>query len=180
MSSSRKRPKLDFGAMVASSQPVKLQAEIIQQGFVSTCKAVVDDLLMRTFSLCDRYAVEMILVSILGLDGVDSLRTALQLVPQTYLDRQVPIITNIVKKVLEQNGRDRLSEAQCSSFMSLLQHNCKQYSQRKAHPGAYDKELLCLMHTLKTGYNAFLGPPNKHSLNAAVGIHFLHTVFRLM
>lgn len=178
MSSARKKAKLDFGAMVASCQTVKSQAETIQQkcnAFVSTSKAVTDHLLVRIFSLCGQDAVEMMLVSIVGLDGLDSLRTAMQLVPETYLERRVPIVTKIVNKVLEQNGRDRLNEAQCSSFMSLLQLNCKQYSQRKVHPDAYDKELQCFLHEHKTGHNAFLGPPTKHCLNSTCDRHQLST-----
>ena len=124
MSNPRKEPKLDFGAMVASCQTVNSQAEMIQQkckAFASSCKVVADPLVMRTFSLCDQDTVEMMLVSMLGLDGLDSLRTAMQLVPEVYFERKVPIVTNIVNNVLEQSGRDRLNEAQCSSFMSLCQ-----------------------------------------------------------
>ena len=143
--------------------------------FVSTCKAVTDDLLMRTFSLCDQNAVEMMLVSVLGLDGLDSLRTAMHLVPETYLEKRVPIVSNIVNEVLQQNGRDRLNEAQCSCFMSLLKLKCKQYSQRKRDPCAYDKELLCLTDKHKAGYNSFLAPPTQHCLNVNCNGHQLST-----
>ena len=167
MSNPRKKPKLDFGAMVASCQTVNSQAEMIQQkckAFALSCKAVADPLVMRTFSLCDQDTVEMMLVSMLGLDGLDSLRTAMQLVSEVYFERKVP---NIVNKVLEQSGRDRLNEAQCSSFMSLCQLKCKQYNQRKVNPGAYDKEFLSLTHKHEAGHCAFLGPPTKHCLNFA-------------
>ena len=142
---------------------------------MSACKTVTDDLLMRTFSLCDPNTVEMMLVSTLGLEGLDCLRTAMQLVPETYLERRVPIVTNIVNEVLKESGRGQLNEAQCSCFMSLLKQNCLQYTQRKVHPRAYDKELLCLTDKHKAGYSAFLGPPTKHCLNVACDRHQLST-----
>ena len=178
MSNPRKKPKRDFGAMVASCQTVNSQAEMIQQkckALASSCKAVADPLVMRTFSLCDQDTVEIMLVSMLGLDGLNSLRIAMQLVPEVYFERKVPIVTNIVNKVLEQSGRDRLNEAQCSSFMSLCQLKCKQYNQRKVNPGAYDKELLSLTHKHEAGYCAFLGPPTKHCLNFACNKQQLST-----
>ena len=164
--------------MVASSQTVKHHAEKIEQqgtAFMLSCKAVTDDLLMRTFSLCDPNTVEMMLISILGLEGLDCLRTAMQFFPETYLERRVPIVTNIVNEVLKGSGRGQLNVAQCSCFMSLLKQSCLQYTQRKVHPCAYDKELLSLTEKHKSGYSVFLGPPTKHCLNIACDRHQLST-----
>ena len=79
MSKTRKKPKLDFGAMVVDSQTVNSQARLTQEkhkAFVATCN-VSDHLLSRTFSLCDQETAEMMIVSTLGLEGVDLLRTAM-------------------------------------------------------------------------------------------------------
>ena len=61
------------------------------------------------------------------------------------------------------------------SFVSLCQLKCEQYSQRKVNAGAYDRELLSLMHKHEAGYCAFLGPSTKHCLNFACNKQQLST-----
>ena len=65
MSRARKKPKLDFTAMVAGCQTVRSQADIIQEkarAFASAC-TIEDTILLRTYSVCDESTVELMLVS---------------------------------------------------------------------------------------------------------------------
>ena len=167
MSKTRKKPKLDFGAMVADSQTVNSQARLTQEkhkAFVAACN-VSDHLLSRTFSLCDQETAEMMIVSTLGLEGVDLLRTAMQLVPESYVERRPLLVRDIVNTVLQQNGKVPLNETQCNAMIGLLKLKCNKFLNRKAHPNAYDEELLDLTNRQHTGYNAFLGPPTTKCFN---------------
>lgn len=89
----------------------------------------------------------------------------MQTVPEMYLDKRVPIVTNMVNVVLTSSGKVPLSDLQCEALMSLCVLKCRQYTQRKCDPNAFDKELLSLTGKTGVGYACFLAPPTAHCVN---------------
>ena len=88
--------------MVAGSQNVRSTSESVEEKAhdLSSSLAAEDSRLICTYRLCSEATVEMKLVSRLGLEEVDSLRLAIQTVPETYLEKRVPFITHILNAVL--------------------------------------------------------------------------------
>ena len=121
----------------------------------------------RICAICDDETVQLVLVSRLGLEGVDSLRSAIQAIPETFASKRTLLVTNVVNLVLRNSSKENISEEECEVFMSLCSHRCKEYSQRKAHHLAFSDELTELTALGGNGRNGFLAPPVSCCLNVS-------------
>ena len=169
-----KKARLDFGAMVAGCEGVRSNAHILQQKakeFTTAVSAAINlgviDSLARICGMCDDETVQLVLVSRLGLEGLDSLRSAIQAVPEAFLSKRASFVVKVVNSVLQGSNKQCITEAECEIFMSLCLGKCKAYLQRKAHPLAFENELTELTAMTGTGYNGFLAPPVMYCLNVS-------------
>ena len=75
--------------------------------------------LHRSYALCDDATVELVLVSRLGLEGLDYLCILIQAVPQAFMEKRVPFITNMMNSVLSACSREPINEGLCEVLISL-------------------------------------------------------------
>ena len=99
------------------------------------------------FERCDTKTLEFLLVSRLGLEGVDCLRNAIQLVRRGFVDCRVEKICEIVNKI----APVPLTKEECKSLLMVLPRKLTSFVRRKTDPRAFDDELWELMHLSKLG-----------------------------
>lgn len=92
-------------------------------------------------------------------------RFKVQTVPEAYLQKRVPFVTDIVNVVLSSTGKKPVNQMQCEAFMSLCAMKCKGYTQRKCHPQAFDMEMVNLTDKTGVGHAGFLAPPTTQCLS---------------
>ena len=125
-----KKPKIDFSSLVASCEGIRINAQPLKQrsieftAAVKTCLASSSSstthALDRVCAICDEETVQLVLVSRLGLEGVDSLRFAIQAIPGTFASKRTLLVTNVVNLVLRNRGKESISEAECEVFYVLV------------------------------------------------------------
>lgn len=149
--------------MVAGCQTIRTTAYVIQQKandfLTSVCSVETVDLNL-TYTLCDDVTVEIMLVCKLGLEGLDSLRSSLQAIPEAFLENRVPLVTSMVNEVLSASGRRFIDETQCDMLISMCMNKCKRYMKRNSNPKCFDDDLLNLTTKTGIGYGNSLLPCN--------------------
>lgn len=154
----------DSRAILADVKLVNESVTVIQS---ATQKYRRTENYARFLQRCESSCAEVVLVSRLGFLGVDALRTAAQHVHTQFCQHRFEIISNIVNKVLEQegSGKDMVDADECSFLLQLCLKNCPQYMNRNADLRDYDKETLALSKEKGMGYQAFISPPVSVCLN---------------
>ena len=159
---SRKRRKLDFAALASTSQSLLDSVDAIKECVVHL-KQCIDrafDMwssdLGRVLNRCDVETLEFVLVSRLGLEGVDCLRHGLQVVPSSFLSEKNGIVCAIVNTV----SKSTLEANECQHLGQVVHNKCSSYAQRKIDHRAYCKEMWDLTLQSGNGHNVFLGPPS--------------------
>ena len=112
--SKAKKPKIDFSSLIADCEGVRSNAQLLKQraieftAAVSACMANsasgTTHALDRGCTICDDETVQLVLVSRLGLEGVDSLRSAIQAIPETFPSKRTLLVTNVVNLMLFNRG----------------------------------------------------------------------------
>ena len=91
---SRKKPRLDFTALrasthalLASARNLEKEVQSVKEAFQKECPTdpVQLHLLLEK---CSGETLELMLVFRLGLEGVECLRNAMQLVPESFLEKR--------------------------------------------------------------------------------------------
>ncbi len=100
--SRNKKAKIDFATLVATSRTVLRCVQVLEKAADLEC-IVADTFkdgnnMHHILDRCDEEALELIVVARLGIQGLDCLRSAMQLVPEAFLDDRVTLITNIVNQ----------------------------------------------------------------------------------
>lgn len=170
-----KKPRLDFSAMVAGCESVRSNANLLQQKtkeFTTAVRSAATtlstmDSLSRICSMCDDETVQLVLVSRLGLEGLDSLRSAFQAVPEAFFSKKASFVTKIVNSALQVSNKECITEAECETFMFLCLNKCKSYLHRKSHSQGFQDELTQLTAKSGIGFNGFLAPPVMYCLNVS-------------
>ena len=153
-----KKQKIDLASsevLVNDVRQVKAAVNHLSSS-CTDCLAKWQNDLDRMFERCDTKTLEFLLVSRLGLEGVDCLRNAIQLVPHSFVDCRVEKICEIVNKI----APVPLTEEECKSLLMILPRKLTSFVRRKTDPRAFDDELWELTVESGEGYTAFLGPPN--------------------
>lgn len=171
MMSTAKKRKVDFGSMLADSRGILADVKRVNESVTviqsATLKYRRTDNYARFLQRCESSSAQVVLVCRLGFQGVDALRTAAQYVPTQFNQHRFEIISNIVNKVLEQEGRskDMVDAQECSFLLQLCNRNCPKYMKRNANLRAYDEETLALSKEKGMGYQAFISPPVSACIN---------------
>ena len=162
---SRKKRKVDFASLASTSESLLESVDTIKE-CVSNLKMSVDRAfemwnsdLDRMLSRCDDKTLEFVLLSRIGLEGIDCLRNGLQMVPPSFLGARSEMICDMVNAV-RPSASAALGANECQHLVQVLQNRLPSYSQRKCDHRAYSKEMWELtLHSGGSGRNAFLGPP---------------------
>ena len=113
---SRKKTRLDFGAIRASTQALLASARTLETEVESVKESFRKEWpndpaqLHRFLEKCSGQTLELMLVSRLGLEGVECLRNAMKLVPESFLDKRAQFVCAIVNKV---SHKHPLQESEC-------------------------------------------------------------------
>ena len=100
-----KKAKIDFSSLVASSRSVIRSVQVVEENavdFKCTVAGLWKDGIeaLRVLDKCGEEVLELILVTRLGIQGLECLRSAIQLVPEAFLDDRTTLVRNIVNEVL--------------------------------------------------------------------------------
>ena len=112
----RKKQRIDFGAVRASTQTLLASARALDkevQSLIETFrKEWPEDPAQshRFLEKCSGETLEIMLVSRLGLEGVECFLNAMQLVPEYFLDKRAEFVCAIVNKVAP---KQPLEEHEC-------------------------------------------------------------------
>ncbi len=167
-----KKAKIDFASLVASSRSVLRSAQVLEEKAVDF-KCTVAELLKdgiemhRLLDRCGEEVLELILVTRLGIQGLDWLRSAIQLVPEAFLDDRATVVRSIVNEVLAGSKKDCITTEECQVLIAVCTQKFGTYMGRKSDPMAYGEELWKLTSETGRGYNAFVAPPVTHCINPA-------------
>ena len=115
----RKKPKVDFTAIrtaaqtrIASINSLENEVKRLKEEFRIKCPKDSAHL-HRFFDTCSCDTLEIMLVCRLGLDGVECLRSALKLIPDSFLEKKAQFACAIVNEVLVDNDKEALEENEC-------------------------------------------------------------------
>ena len=102
----RKKRKIDFAAEVSASGSLLKSVDAIKK-CATDLKVSVDNAfelwggdLDRLLSRCNAETLELMLVSRLGLEGVDCMRNALQMIPPSFLGARNKLVCDMVNLAL--------------------------------------------------------------------------------
>ena len=158
--------------MVASSREVVTDAKAMNGKVSEITSKVIKyqsegmDGYRRLAEMSSDDTAEVLLVCRLGLEGLDCLRSALQLVPVQYVDKRFDIISRIVNKVLHRNKKLPVTIGECEMLGHVSMKKVSSFMKRRCPTTAYDDELWELTNECgKLGYTSFLGPPTMVCLN---------------
>ena len=110
---------------------------------------------------CDALSRELMLVTLLSLEGVDCLRMALQLIPDGVLNEKTTYVRNIVSSAVP--SVSQLSALHFHVLSDTLQQ-CN-FWQHPVSASAYWPCLRLLSETTGKPHTAFLAPPVAHCIN---------------
>ena len=122
----RKKPKVDFTAIRAATQTriascnyLENEVKRLKEGFRIKCPK--DSAHLHRFcDTCSCETLEIMLVCRLGLDGVECLRSALKLIPDSYLEKKAHFVCAIVNEVIVENDKEPLEENECRYQVGLV------------------------------------------------------------
>ena len=158
---SRKKRKVDFAALASTSQSLLESVDAIKECIVNLNECIHQAFetwssdLGRLLNRFDVETLEFVLVSRLGLQGVDCLRHGLQLVPPSFLSARYELVCDMVNNV----SKSTLGTNECQHLGQVVQNKLSSYAQRKCDRRAYSKEMWDLTLQNGSGRNFFLGPP---------------------
>ena len=158
---SRKKLKLDFSSLQASSVSLQQSSRALENAvdglneiIRKECPSSPEEL-RRFLNKCPQQSLEILLVARLGLEGVECLRNAMRLVPESFLDRRSQYVCAIVNKV----AHKPMEVSECEAFMSVLSSKFGSYCKRDTVPDTFDEELWQLTKETGKGFTRFLAPP---------------------
>lgn len=182
MMSTPKRPKLDFKSMLAGSREVAADARWTDNkiGEITSKLSKYQDednseSYRRLVGMCTGDTAEVMLVLRLGLEGLDCLRTAIQIVPEQYLEKRFNIISDIVNKILVRSStKQPVTVRECEMLAQMCSVKVSSYMERQG--SNYATELWALTEESgRMGYCAFLSPPIKRCVNPSCNQQLLHS-----
>ena len=154
--SRQKKRKVDFSSQASTFGSLLDSVDTIKE-CVANLKLSVDrafDMwsgdLDRLLNRCDDEALEFVLLSRLGLQGMDCLRNGLQMVPPSFLGARSEMVCDMINAVPHKSvsATPRLGANECQYLIQMLQNRFPSYSLRKCDRRAYSKELWDLtVHT---------------------------------
>ena len=141
---STKKRRMDYSEMASSSKTLITTIHQLQAG-IQQVKKVIDESfdqwslqLGRLLDLCDNSTLEFMLVTRLGLEGIDCLRNLLQLIPPSFLpEPRVEFVYNIINKV-----NPAVTIEECKVLVKLVPPRKLPFFIRKANHSAFQRELL--------------------------------------
>ena len=132
------------------------------EAFTVAAQKVVDSgQFVTVLENCTVAQTELCLVSYLGLEGVDCLRLATDIVPVSFLQLREQYVARIVKSVV--TDKPNIDAAKCRQLMTLLKTNY--FTKRRTDPTCYSEELRMVSESTGKAHTAFLAPPVSSCIN---------------
>ena len=141
------------------SATVRKYVQEIEQAVHSLTSCTTSAVALNLPAECCERNIELILVSRLGLSGVECMRTAASMVPKNFLGRRTEFVTAIFN---ETSGQSLLCDS-CEAYLSLLE-KCPAYT-AQAEPQLKMKHLAHLSEVKGISHAIFLSPPFLHCIN---------------